>query len=227
VAKKNAAPNGDTTSAGEREFLEAIWEALPKPEPISKDEAERWRHKDLWTLREAATLLCGCRPLPTISIWWYCETDEAADAVERAVAARYLHKYEFGGELAVKPADVIEWLNRPQNRERFPKFPFLRDGRAAQVRSQAEPAAPPRENSRRDALDPVIDKAIALAGGSYDAAAVWLQLKNLALDGDAPPFTGGVDGSALVYTNANNQIARLTRDALSKRLKRRLQINRR
>jgi hypothetical protein len=54
-----------------------------------------------------------------------------------------------------------------------------------------------------------------------------LQLKNLALAGDAPPFTGGVDGSALVYTNANNQIARLTRDALSKRLKRRLQINRR
>lgn len=72
---------------------------------------------------------------------------------------------------------------------------------------------------RRDALAPAIDKAISSAGG--DNAAVYLALKELALAGE-PPFSGRVkEGGALEYTDSNNKLRRISRDALSKRISRR------
>ncbi|SRR6266404_2266160 len=81
---------------------------------------------------------------------------------------------------------------------------------------------PALENTlgRRHILNPAIEKAISSAG-SCDNAAVYLQLKELAIGGE-PPFTGVVDdGGALAYTNSNNKPDSLSRSALSKRLARR------
>jgi hypothetical protein len=90
------------------------------------------------------------------------------------------------------------------------------------------PAQPPRPGARRrNVLDPAIDKAVMLAGGPHDVAAVRLQLKELALNG-VFPFTSGFDkDGALLYTNPNNnQIMRLTPAMLGKRLRRRQQRDR-
>jgi len=214
----------------------------PNPEPISKDEAERWRRKDLWAWQEAVLLLWGYLPTDE-RIYWVDtgaregdarelqETDddlqEAEDAIHRAVAAGYLRRFDLYG-LGLRPADVIAWVDPV----RFPRFPFLRADSAARdvddplVPCSAEkPTGTTKRESRRDALDPAIDKAVELAGGLHHPA-VWLQLKELALAGTLP-FTGAVDGNALAYTSANNRIRIkwLNRDALRKRLERRLQMS--
>ncbi len=72
---------------------------------------------------------------------------------------------------------------------------------------------------RRTSLDAPIDKAIKLAG-SLDPGAVYLQLKNLAINEELP-FTGSVHGSNLQYTNDKNEVVMLTKDSLGKRLKKR------
>ena len=72
---------------------------------------------------------------------------------------------------------------------------------------------------RRNNLDPAIDKAIEQAGNK-ELADVYLKLKELALAGEKP-FTGEIDGDALRYTNDNNNPAKLTKEALGKRLKNR------
>ncbi len=71
----------------------------------------------------------------------------------------------------------------------------------------------------RDSLDVPIDKAILLAG-NMEFADVYLQLKELALDGEKP-FTGSVAKSALCYTNDDNENDKFTKNALAKRLKNR------
>jgi hypothetical protein len=73
---------------------------------------------------------------------------------------------------------------------------------------------------RRNSLDPVIDKAISIAG-STELAAVYLALKELAL-AETKPFTGALEGDAMCYTDDENNPDKLTKDALGKRLKRRL-----
>lgn len=70
---------------------------------------------------------------------------------------------------------------------------------------------------RRNSLDPAIDKAINLAGNT-NLADVYLQLKELALQ-EEKPFNGLTEGNALCYTNDNGEPARLTKNALGKRLK--------
>lgn len=67
-------------------------------------------------------------------------------------------------------------------------------------------------------LDIPIKKAIE-AAGSKVMAAVYLKLRELALK-EEQPFTGVIDGDALCYTTDNQRTAKLTKDALSKRLKR-------
>lgn len=68
----------------------------------------------------------------------------------------------------------------------------------------------------RNSLDIPIDKAISQAG-NMELADVYLQLKELALNGEKP-FTGAVDGSSLCYTNDVNKPDTFTRNALGKRL---------
>ena len=70
---------------------------------------------------------------------------------------------------------------------------------------------------RRNNLDPAIDKAIKQAG-NMELADVYLELKALAID-EEKPFIGAIVGDALCYTDDNNQPAKLTKDALGKRLK--------
>lgn len=72
---------------------------------------------------------------------------------------------------------------------------------------------------RRNNLDPAIDKAIEQAG-NMELADVYLKLKELAL-GEEKPFTGLMINDALCYTDDNNEPARLSKNALGKRLKNR------
>lgn len=74
-----------------------------------------------------------------------------------------------------------------------------------------------RHKLRTNSLDVPIKKAIAKAN-SIATGAVYLELRDLALSGESP-FTGAFDGDALCYTNDKNESAKLTKDALSKRLK--------
>lgn len=73
--------------------------------------------------------------------------------------------------------------------------------------------------TRRDILDPVIDKAIRDAGRK-DLQQVFLKLRELALQSELP-FTGEIDGDALCYTNSENKPDKLNKKALSQRLQRR------
>jgi hypothetical protein len=83
------------------------------------------------------------------------------------------------------------------------------------------PSAGRRWSLHSDVLDAVIDKAISSAG-SHDPAAVYLELKALAL-AEASPFKGTVEkGGALIYTAFNNEDRSISKDALRKRLRRRV-----
>ena len=74
-----------------------------------------------------------------------------------------------------------------------------------------------RHKIRTNSLDVPIDKAIKSAG-CLDASAVFLQLRELALNGEIP-FTGVIEKDALCYTNDNNEPAKLSKAALRQRLK--------
>lgn len=69
----------------------------------------------------------------------------------------------------------------------------------------------------RNILDAAIDEAIKQAG-NMQSADVWLKLKGLAIE-EYSPFTGIIEGPALCYTNSNDKPAKLTKDALYKRLR--------
>lgn len=97
------------------------------------------------------------------------------------------------------------------------------------VPTAKQPAEPEKLSSRvakqegrlrRDILDSAIDKAIKNAGNE-EPAAVFVALRELALKGEALPFNGLAEGPALLYTDAANKVVPFTKDALSKRLKRR------
>jgi hypothetical protein len=70
---------------------------------------------------------------------------------------------------------------------------------------------------RKNSLDAPIRKSIDRAN-SLDTGAVFVQLRALAL-AEEIPFTGEVDGAALWYTKDNGKPAKLTKNALEKRLK--------
>lgn len=72
---------------------------------------------------------------------------------------------------------------------------------------------------RTNTLDPAIDKAIQNAGCTT-LANVYLELKALALE-EYMPFTGHIEGDSLCYTDDANKPAKLSKNALGQRLKRR------
>ena len=99
------------------------------------------------------------------------------------------------------------------------------------VKSNAEPLEESLEESlgisgklRRDQLDPAIEKAI-VAAGTLDTAAVWNELKELALR-EEKPFNGSTDKGALCYTDAIDRLRTFNKDALRKRLRLRSQARR-
>lgn len=70
---------------------------------------------------------------------------------------------------------------------------------------------------RTNSLDVPIARAVKQAA-SLSTGAVYLKLRELALSGESP-FLGTTAGAALCYTDDNNVEKKLTKNALSKRLK--------
>ena len=71
-----------------------------------------------------------------------------------------------------------------------------------------------------NSIDALIERAIGLAG-CVDTGPVFLHLKELALQ-EVPPFTGRIDGDSLIYTSDQNNLTKLSKDLLRRRLKRRV-----
>jgi hypothetical protein len=76
------------------------------------------------------------------------------------------------------------------------------------------------EKQRRHYLDPIIERAIAQAGG-FDPAHVWIKLREMAVISE-PPLMGTFQENtgAIEYTDSRNRVACFTRKALQQRLKR-------
>jgi hypothetical protein len=74
-----------------------------------------------------------------------------------------------------------------------------------------------RHKLRINSLDAPIKKAIENAG-CLSTGAVYVELRQLAL-AENLPFTGEVEGDSLCYTKDDNKPAKLTKNALGKRLK--------
>lgn len=118
--------------------------------------------------------------------------------------------------MGVNPSDILTLL-RNRGRAVPPALHSLVHD--SETTTPAKPPAPAKQHKlRKNSLDAPIEKAIKQAGGQ-DTAAVYVQLRELALNCE-PPFTGALDGAALCYTNDNNKPDKLTKSALGKRLKR-------
>ena len=114
----------------------------------------------------------------------------------------------------------------PTDDDKTPHYPggtTWVDAHDERLRETLTPDANSLTKSRRDVLDPAIDEAINLAN-THDTAAVWLQLREIAISG-TPPFTGSVQAGKFAYTDARNQVRNFSRDALDRRLKRRLRAS--
>jgi hypothetical protein len=125
----------------------------------------------------------------------------------------------------IKPSDFIAWCI-PKNIDTtwLAEIGTHPSQNAPATNVETAPVTTPApvnttNKTRRDILDPAIDKAIQQAD-NMESAEVYLKLKELALAGELP-FTGVIDGIALCYTNANDKQAKLTKAALGQRLKRR------
>lgn len=119
-------------------------------------------------------------------------------------------------------SDLNAWLDINELRLdcRFPEPNALAPAANVEAGTMATPALLTQANKlRTNNLDGAIGKAI-LSAQSLKAALVFLELKELALAGEKP-FTGAIDGDALCYTDTNDLPAKLTKNALAKRLKRR------
>lgn len=98
-----------------------------------------------------------------------------------------------------------------------PIGPLLPEATTPSTSLPPPPAQSITHKLRTNSLDAPIKKAVERAG-SLATGPVYVHLRELALSGE-PPFSGITDGDALCYTNDNNEPAKLTKDALSKRLK--------
>lgn len=131
---------------------------------------------------------------------------------------------EFGSRpgLPLSASDLAAWADCPpvpkDSPLRYWLPAFMHEVEPTQAQS-SPPALVKVNKLRRNSLDPAIDKAVELAGNKR-LADVYLQLRELAIE-EEKPFTGIIDGDALCYTNDNGEAAKLTKDALGKRLKNR------
>ena len=156
----------------------------------------------------------------------YCGHPNAQDYVLemcgriQSAAHEGLIKLNRGADKNIKHLDInttyigkISWLEWCQNKGYSSTSPPIKHNAIKQI----------VQNNKlyRNSLDPSIDKAIELAGNK-ELADVFLRLKELALDG-FPPFTGVIQGNTLCYTNDNDKPDKLSKDALGKRLSRRVE----
>lgn len=137
----------------------------------------------------------------------------------KADSQSILDRFKFVEEEMPKLEAKLVWLSRDEvmRLERGEQATPAPKVKAETVKT---PAPVTQGNKlRRNCLDPAIDAAIKQAG-SNEVAAVYLQLRKMALEEEAP-FTGAINGDALCYTNDKNDAAELTKNALRNRLNRR------
>lgn len=108
--------------------------------------------------------------------------------------------------------DVNKWLAG--------KYPYVWvPGGTNALQAEGINSLPTKTSHKRrgNSLDAAITRAIEKAGCD-EPASVYTALHELALNGDAPPFTGARANASLCYTSDNDEIASLSKDALRKRL---------
>jgi len=136
--------------------------------------------------------------------------DIAAEFEERL----FLFKRHFDGKLALGKlsgwALSVEWSIPPE-------LDALSDGFADVNTAPPVGVGTIRHKLRANSLDVPIAKAIKQAE-SLVTGAVFLELRELAIGGEKP-FTGYTEDGALCYTNDAGKPAKLTKDALGKRLR--------
>jgi len=114
--------------------------------------------------------------------------------------------------------DLNKWLENHEPRIAY-KFPAPSNVDATTIVASPHANSTPRTTkaTKRDLVWPVIDTAI-LNAGSEDTAAVWLELKELALK-EEPPFDGDVVNDVLKYTEGEKK-KEFSRKKLGDRLRR-------
>lgn len=136
--------------------------------------------------------------------------------IDWSIARELTHPEAFKalvGEVLTRPRKYL-WLIEAMNESQL-AIP----GGGSKLSHQAGPMQPTakRNKLRTNSLDAPIKKAIEQAK-SVDTGAVWVHLRELAIN-EEKPFTGVVEGNALCYTADGNNEAKLSKDALRKRLK--------
>lgn len=186
--------------------------------------ASFWWRRESVSPREAAMLLCRLNPLKEDEAEPESTTTDETTPHDFLVLLRL-----FEDAAATKPKHrrLRDWLAIA--REEPAKYhSWVDEWVAAHDHEAGVDESPPVEtqhvirntlSSRRDVLDQPIDTAIAAVG--EDSAAVFVELREKALNED-PPFAG-VEGNALLYTDVNNKKRKLTAEALKKRMQRRSQ----
>lgn len=189
--------------------------AMPAPLPIKPPPP--WLHKS-----NAEEVESGRR----MALWAYSAKDFAKRLLQsigngtlttrNAATGGSIDCSAFSTNSFVSLVEARECLHA-QHRISFPK-PTLPPLAQQQEQEQTEKAVTIRTKLRNNVLDTPIEKAIQQAK-SLETSAVFLKLKELALAGEQP-FTGLVDGPALLYTDDNtNKVKGLTKAGLEKRLK--------
>lgn len=202
-----------------------------------KTKLVEYLHYDKWEIPNAWNLLVGHLTLDNPLLF-------NSEGVSEEMVSEYNHLKELWYKKPIpfsrfmktsfRPTFIISWaisnnhkpiwLDWAKQRNLYPideKEPFnLSKGETVEAKPASTPEPVTKTNKlRRNNLDPAIDKAINKAG-NMKLADVYLELKCLAL-AEEKPFTGALDGDALCYTDDNNQPAKLSKEALGKRLKRR------
>lgn len=138
----------------------------------------------------------------------------------------YLHISQVAAGQAVdriRANSSLKILQNSQQRESFKKDAMpLAEHEPAKMPDTTPSPKSRKYKLRMNHLDPVIDKAILLAG-NMQVADVYLKLKELALAGESP-FSGVIEGDRLSYTDDDNIEKSFSKAALRTRLGRRKKL---
>ncbi|NHZ35335.1 hypothetical protein [Massilia rubra] len=197
----------------------------------------RWSRLDIVRLWEASCLLADIEPplADGAVIWAEYQTvglspafHEAWEIINADSTFSKLEILPYSGRMLwnVDLAGFADWaigkgFNVPAGLRMIAarRSVKLAVGRAPEAGTQAPQPAPLTHKLRINSLDAPIDKAIGLAG-SHKTAAVFLELRALALN-EEKPFTGIIEGDSLCYTTDDGRPDGLTKNALEHRLRQR------
>jgi hypothetical protein len=146
---------------------------------------------------------------------------------DRNELMQFLHKHHIPTSLLFQPDELLSYEAGMGDQSVASPHSSLASGTSSRSRLLAQDRTPAfaernstRSKTRRNELDPAIDKAIELAG-SDSTVDVLLKLKELAIEGE-PPFSGIVSDEGLEYTEVKtNKKVFLNRNQLDSRLRRR------